>query len=78
MTVKELIALLKTHPDDMPVVFRRYSDYWNFGPSDVYGVNLPEVRRLIPNANGDYEIYYKRQWPKGLPPMVDVLIFPGN
>jgi hypothetical protein len=67
MTVVELIEFLKTHPQDMPILFRQYSDYTELR-ADQIGVEEHQVPR------GDGYVGSKR--PDR--PSQKFLVFPGN
>lgn len=67
MTVKELMKLLKTHPQDMLVAYELYSEYNLMEKSDI------KVRKLSSPRNDGWVPDFREDKPSQ-----DYLVFPGN
>lgn len=67
MKVKELIELLKTFPEDLPVVYQRWSEYCLMEAEDIVEATLCEAR-----PDGWVQSFREDM------PTTDYLIFPGN
>ena len=67
MTVADLIQFLQTHPKDMPILFRQYSDYTILQEDQIcieeHG--LPRSDGYVPSQRPDK-------------PSQKYLVFPGN
>ena len=67
MTVSELIKLLKTYPQDLPVAYRLFSEQCMLEPQDISVRSLCAEREdgWVANARPDK-------------PTVEYLVLPGN
>lgn len=85
MTVRELIEVLKTMPQDFPVIYRNCSDYSNMEPEQLQiqrSTDSLDYASAIHHHNmlGEFRRYTgPREYGNlPLPTPADVVIFPGN
>lgn len=67
MTVEELIEILKEYPQDLPVVYERYSEYALMQEEEIgiYELGLPRNDGWVHDARPDK-------------PIQQYVVFPGN
>lgn len=74
MTIKELIEELRRYPEDLQVLYRRYSDYMYMERDDI--TIGPAV--VLRPSDGWLTRVHPSMTPKELATKRDYLIFPGN